>query len=231
VWTKQALAKIALGTEGAYVAYEGHSNFGLGFYFLGDGVPSSVEHIVDFMNVGEPLVRIDWSTLNGEGYALSIDYAEYGDEIASTELYDPWRKASTITGTKWPPYGCHRFYSTLQTGGSATHLHLTYHTAGTSQMNDYHEIVESGERLVVKGGAADMPTQRWSKLLLAGCNTGSYYLDQFKHGTVFYTVANYTEVTATKAFVKDIMDPTKDNAAIWSDLEAVQPDVFDYQTF
>lgn len=202
------------------MAYDGHSNFGIGFAFSGN-----LANIAAFMNVGEALVPINWVYMRDhQGHPnFWIEDAEYGDDTTSTEQYDPWTKDRSITGklyTKSVP----EFFAAPQTG--ATHLHLT---RGTNKYEDYHYGTADNLRIVAKCGAADMPTKRWKKAFLNSCYSGQYYYRVFNQGTLFYTIDECAASGTTKAFIKAIIDG-KDNDGILNDVNAVE-NVNDYHAF
>ncbi|MDI6810002.1 MAG: hypothetical protein QME66_13720, partial [Candidatus Eisenbacteria bacterium] len=222
VWTSEKLAKIALGAEEGYVAYDGHSNFGIGFTFSGN-----LANIAAFMNVGEALVPINWPYMRDhQGHPnFWIEDAEYGDDTTSTEQYDPWRKTRSIVGSL-QTLSTYEFFSTPQTGGDVAHLHLT---RGANKYEDYHYGTVVSPRIVAKCGAADMPTRRWKKAFLNSCDSGRYYYRIFNHGTFFYTRGDCSASGTTKAFIKAIIDG-KDNGGILNDVNAVE-NVNDYHSF
>ena len=224
IWKTDTLAKIALSTVDGYVSYDGHSNYGLGFAFPANS--TSITSIGSFLNVGEPLVRISWSYLASEYLGFNVEYSEYGDDVSSQDLYDPWLKQSALAGQD-ETYLVNRFYSVAQGGTNAQHLALTY---GSSPFYDYHQLEDGSRLLVVQGGASDMPAKGWKKVFLHGCYTGPYYLDVFHRGTVFFTWRESGSLSAIQIFVADIMDGMSDEE-IWADLHDNANSSIDYQTF
>jgi hypothetical protein len=179
-YNDQKRAKIALSTPGAYVAYGGHSNFGLGYAFDIDK-----ERIADFMNIAEDLIPVNWPylRLSQEHPDLWFEDAEYGDDETTEEKFDPVQNGGCVCRGKHGKYETARFFAKPVRGG--THLRLT---RGEKKYEDHHySLGEHNTRIVVRAGSADMPPKRWKYLYLHSCYAGQYYSFVFNHGTLFYT--------------------------------------------
>lgn len=176
-------SRIALSTEGAIVAYHGHSNFGLGYAFR-----TGFSRVSQFFNIADPQVPVNWPYLRDhqEHPQLTFEDAEYADDASTPEFSDPMQIGGTVLG-RLKNYGTSRY---PERGGFGTRLHLTRGTAGKKWL-DYHYTLNNDKenaRIVVKAGSGDMPEKRWSKLLLLSCYSGPYYFDSFGgRGTLFYT--------------------------------------------
>lgn len=173
-----------------------------------------------FMNVGEPFISIDWQYMRGDqGHPqFWIVDSEYGDDPATTEQYDPWRSQATITGSLGV-YPDNVF--TADAGQMQLHL-----TRGQEKYQDYHY---SGDRLIVKAGAGDMPNKGWRKILLSSCYSGDYFYHQFNHGTLFFTTEDAGASITSREFVKAIIDD-KDDDGVLVELNKTE-NIHDYHVF
>lgn len=221
IWNTEKFAKIALGAENGYVAYDGHSNFGIGFAFS-----AGMTSISDFMNVGNELSSLDWIYMrDGQGHPnLSIAYSEYGDDPATTNLYDPWLFDKTYQGDLG---NYTNFYATSSSSGNLQMPLITDST--TPQYKDYHYNVAGVTNIIVKAGALDMPSKNWNKLFLNSCSSGEYYYDTFDHGTLIFTHKTCSNAVTTKVFFEGIVEE-KSNSDILIDLND-REDVNDYHQF
>jgi hypothetical protein len=217
VWRSEKLAKLALATKDAYVCYDGHSNFGLGFAFS-----TGFTNISQFMNAAEDLVAIDWPYLRTyqQHPDLMISDSEYGDDTTTPEEYDPWQSTINYRGS----LGLHRAKSySSQPVADGTHLSLT---RGPNKWEDYHVVAD--KLIVVKSGKVDMPSPQWKKVFLNSCSSGDYYHSVFGHGVLFFTYAETYNAQTTKTFVSSIVDGDG-NGQIWINLENEVFGVHDYQ--
>lgn len=224
VWNTEKGAKLALGAQDGIVVYDGHSSYGIGMAFS-----AGLTGISSFMNVGQDLVTLNWPDMRGsiEGHPnLSIADAEYGDDTTTVEQFDPWLTSdpSAVVGAQGT-HAATRLFSTPQVGG--THLHLQ---RGSQKPLDAHYATTSGERMIVaKGGKADLPTLRYSKLYLDACSSGQYYYPIFNHGTLFYTYDLCESVGTTKKFIENVIGG-KTNDEILDVINDDEP-VNDYHNF
>jgi hypothetical protein len=65
-------------------------------------------------------------------------------------------------------------------------------------------------RLVVRGGADDMPVQRWRRLFIKSCYSGQYFFHAFNHGTLFYSVNEVISPYTAAAFVQAVVNEESD---------------------
>jgi len=105
VETQAEMVNALSADDESYVAYDGHSNFGMGFNF--NNGPNT--RIADFMQCAEECVAINWIYMRlVQGHPnFTIDKAtEYGDDPTTNDggqrNYDPVYKSFTVTG-KYPP--------------------------------------------------------------------------------------------------------------------------------
>lgn len=226
VWVgkTQAFAQMALSADGGNVVYDGHSNFGIGFAFS-----KNMTGIQDFMNVGEEWAGINWPYLVGpqEQTQFKVSYSEYGDNLDTAELYDPYLKPHNIYGNINPIISVPEFFNCTQVIGGVQ-LHPTY---GQTQIYDMHYGTVGNSVLVVHNGASDMPAMRWKKLYLASCTSGQYYYRIFNHGTLFYTTESCSSDNLTKAYIKAIIGGQNDEG-IYAAINAIELGALhDYKVF
>lgn len=224
-WTVHAFntekgAKIALSTEGAVVAYHGHSNFGLGYAFA-----TGFTSVRQFMNIAEPQVPVNWEYLRDHQEHPGLMFAddEYGDDSTTSTFSDPVEVAATVRGTL-ASYENTRY---PLDGGNGTRLRLT---RGRVKWQDRHTGQPGDARIVVKAGSRDMPAKRWSKLYLRSCYSGPYYFDSFGgRGTFFYTHDEVSSTTSAALFIECCIDGRSDAET----LRALNRDqnVHDYHVF
>ena len=185
-WQSKKGATLALSTEKSVVAYDGHSNFGLGYAF-----ETNHTSISQFMLISDAQVPVNWEYLRDhqEHPNLMIADSEYGDDSGTRELYDPVEVPKEIEGDHGS-YATHRF---PPSGGDGNRCHLT---RGSVKWLDYHYALPGDDgkpdltntRIVVKSGARDMPAKKWSRLYLHSCYSGPYYYDSFGgQGAFFFT--------------------------------------------
>ena len=219
----QTFAKMALSADGGNVVYDGHSNFGIGFAFS-----KNMTGIQDFMNVGEEWAGINWPYLVGtQGQTqFKVSYSEYGDNLDTPELYDPYERLRSIDGTHFIRNNLPEFFNRTQTSGVQLHL-----TPGQTQVQDMHYGVVGDIVLVARNGAFDMPVKRWKKLFLNACESGRYYYRTFNYGTLFYTLKDAKKAETTNIFIQTILSGL-DNDGIYTALKSIELDAqHDYQIF
>jgi hypothetical protein len=207
VWDTEKGAKIALSTPGAVIAYDGHSNFGMGFAFA-----TNFSRLSQFMNIADPQIPVNWPYLRDhqEHPQLMFDDSEYGDDAATSATFDPVLTTSvvdTATGpmrkSRWP-----------LSGGEGQRYPLV---RGQHRWEDHHYDLGGDDniRIVVKAGSKDMPEKRWSKLFLNSCYSGSYYYDSFGgHGTLFFTTDEASASTTSGAFLFGVIDGKTDDQVL-----------------
>jgi hypothetical protein len=218
-------ASLALSTEGAVVAYDGHSNFGLGFAF---GVTAAgFTSLHQFMLISDPQCAVNWVYLREEqGHPnLMFEESEYGDDSSTPEFSDPVAVPRTITGAQ-------KSYNDMRTvrfpleGGQGERLHLQ---RGQQRWQDTHDAID-GTRIVLKTGAPDMPAKRWSKLMLNSCYSGPYYYDSFGgRGTLFFTLDESSSPKTSAIFIEGCIEG-KSNDQITSETNA-EENIWDYHVF
>jgi len=190
--TPEAFAQ-ALQTPGAVVGFTGHSNFGLGALFSDLPDHSHIEWVStlgDFMNVSSDLVGMAWPYLVQDQAYPNLGVQE--DEIAQyPENY-------------CTPIGVQRFPNDRGVG-----ICETFGEVQGEGMDRYHYLVTGlvgeGVRLIVHGGAADLPSPlRYAVLYYRSCNSGAYYSESFQHGVLFYTTFD-SLIGAQDVFVQGIL--------------------------
>ncbi|HOX36933.1 MAG TPA: hypothetical protein PL033_03000 [Candidatus Brocadiia bacterium] len=180
IWKDEKHAKIALAAPGGYVAFAGHSNFGVGPWF-GSGSATCLE---DFMNTAHELQEVGWDYLrHHQGHTAFRTMPTYGDDSTTTTTFDPCKDVVELDGYRFPRY-------TPSVG-----FHLTFVPGpDKDKFKDHHKTwkvgpVSTGRNgLVCCCGAADMPVQRYRKIYLQCCYSGEYFHGVFNHGTLFYAL-------------------------------------------
>jgi hypothetical protein len=198
VWRTEKLAKIALAIQDAYVVYDGHANFGLGFAFK-----PGLTTISQFMNVSRDLVAIEWKYLREQQGDPNFWVADkyYGDDVTTPADYDPVRYYEDYVA-EHDTYTADKYSSEPLEGGD----NLTFHPDYTCQKwLDYHYYDGYQPVLVVKGGCADMPAKNWKKIFINACKSGKYYYDIFDHGTLFFMTSETMNLYRTKLYVEAVI--------------------------
>lgn len=214
-------AKLALSTPGSVVAYDGHSNFGMGFAF-----ETHHARISEFMNIANEQIPVNWIYMreHQEHPALVFEDSEYGDDSGTPAFSDPVQVPTSVRGTNGS-YETSRFPSNPGSGGRRFTI-----TRGTKKWDDQHySLGADNVRIVVKAGAADMPTRNWRALFLNSCYSGPYYYDVFNHGTLFFTTDSASSGRTSAAFLIGYIEGKKD-AEVLKDLNAHE-NVNDYVQF
>lgn len=220
-WDTQKMAKVAMGTPGAYVAYDGHSNFGLGYAF-----DTHKKTIAEFMNIANDYVPINWPYLRDhqEHPGLMFDDSEYGDDKNTAARFDVVQVSNNPVKGKRETVYSSRFFDHSVSGGY--HLSLT---RGAKKWEDHHYGGSDNPRIVIKAGSHDLPAKKWRMIFLNSCYSGQYYYSVFNHGVLFYTIDEASSSQTTKAWIKAIVEG-KDKDGI---LEAInkEENINDYCDF
>ena len=221
----QNFATMALSATDAYVVYDGHSNFGIGFAFS-----KNMTHISDFMNLGKELVAIEWpymrssDPLNGQDQTnFWIEDSEYAGNLSVVPT-GPYMSKGFIAGIHDSVA-----YANFTSQSTASFEYILNLTRGTYKYLDYYWPSPNGNLIVAKGGAADMPPKRWKKLFLNACRSGEYYAATMNYGTLFYTTNLCSDPHTTTAFVAGVLDG-KDDEGIWLNITGIEKQN-DYQVF
>ena len=222
--------KIALAQD-AYILYNGHSNFGMGFCF-----EKGLLTVTQFVNVATPLQSINWRYMrNKQGHPLFvINLSEYGDDLTTKMPYDPWGIVVIVRGAHQPLKI--QIFTSKKPNPNARHF--TLHRLGSGQRRwdtDYHYKDGKSYFLIYKAGSADMPKQCWRKLLLNSCYSGPYYYPVFNHGTLFYTTDSARCDDSDKTnliFIRSVINGRR-NERIYKDLNHVVKvrGLYDYKAF
>jgi hypothetical protein len=204
--TNQAGFQRALATEDANIVYDGHANFGLGPSFLQSR--GGCRNLADFMNTGAPLVGIDWAYLSYDqgNPNFEVTRSDYADDPSTPEEYaDAWMYYEEL------PDGAVALRYATTTGTNYMRLH--FRRRGFRPTRSMH-ITEEPRliRLVVRGGADDLPVQRWRRLFIKSCYSGQYFFNVFRRGTFFYSNNEVISPYPAAAFVKGIVDGLSDRA-------------------
>jgi len=204
--TNQVGFQRALATADANIVYDGHANFGLGPSFR--QASGGCRSLADFMNIGEPLVGIDWAYLcydqgNPDFEVARTDYAD--DPSTPDEYADAWMYYEEL-----PDGAVALRYAT--TAGT-NYMRLHFRRRGFRPTRSMHVTEEPRLiRLVVHGGADDLPAQRWRRLFIKSCYSGQYFFNVFRHGTFFYSNNEVISPYPVAAFIKGIVDGLSDRA-------------------
>ena len=218
--TSQKGASLALSTEGSAVAYDGHSNFGLGYAFS-----PGYSSLSQFMLIADAQVPVNWEYLREhQGHPdLMFSNAEYGDDASTSEFSDPVQVPKEIEGT-------HGTYATSRypaSGGDGNRCHLI---KGSPSWHDHHYGDPDNTRIVIKAGARDMPAKKWGKLFLNSCYSGPYYFDSFGgHGTLFFTTDESSSADTSALFLEGCIEG-KSNDDTLKSLNAAE-NINDYKVF
>jgi hypothetical protein len=219
--TSERGARFALAAAEACVAYEGHSNFGLGYSFA-----TGFKRLSQFMNIADPQVPVNWPYLRDhqEHPELLFDDEEYGDDVKTKTWSDPVSVDGVVTG-RLGTYDAPRFPLAGVPGAVRFSL-----SRGKEKWLDHHYGDPGNARIVIKAGARDMPRKRWSKLFLNSCYSGSYYFESFGgRGTLFFTHDEVSSASASTSFLRGCILGRPDDAILASLNE--DENVFDYQVF
>lgn len=202
LWSTEKQAKIALSTAGSVIAYDGHSNFGLGFAF-----ETNFSRVSQFLNIADAQVPVNWPYLRDhqDHPNLIFEDAEYGDDASTPKFSDPVAVDRWIQGDndqyhtrRWPAGG----------NGGGTRYPLV--RGKDYKWDDHHYLVDSdatNARIVVKAGSRDMPAKRWSKLFLNSCYGGPYYYDSFGgRGTLFFTTDEASSPLTSAIFIESCIE-------------------------
>ncbi|MCX7001806.1 MAG: hypothetical protein NTV22_00870, partial [bacterium] len=204
--TNQAGFQRALATDNANIVYDGHANFGLGPSFM--QTSGGCRQLTDFMNIGEPLVGIDWAYLcyDQGNPDFEIDRTDYADDPSTPDEYaDAWMYYEEL------PDGAVALRYASTVGDKYMRLH--FRRRGFRPTRSIH-ITEEPRliRLVVRGGAGDLPVQRWRRLFIKSCYSGQYFFNVFRRGTLFYSNNEVISPYPVTAFVKGIVAGLSDRA-------------------
>jgi hypothetical protein len=96
----------------------------------------------------------------------------------------------------------------LQAEGS-TAYHYTHTT------RDFFDAPsETRNYTLVHSGLSDLPNLRYKWFYFDACNTGRDYIENFNHGSFFYTTDFYGNTSSTKLFVAGIVEGLEEQAII-----------------
>ena len=209
----------ALTTEDAVVIFFGHSNFGLGIAFdprLDHSAVSHIRSIDDFFNIGAPEVAVNIRF-------LKETHAYPNIEIRESDIVDH------PTNYTVPGLGLEKHANIDGVAPGETFRYLR-----GEGYDRYHFMADRGAgvffpSLVVKGGAADLPSPlRYRTLFYHGCFSGHYYGEIFNRGVFFYTLEN--AYTPTEWVFLDGVIREQPHDEIKDRLNAMQ-NVYDYHVF
>jgi hypothetical protein len=213
-------AKLAFATPGSVIAYDGHSNFGLGYAF-----ETNYSNVRQFMNIADAQVPVNWPYLREHQEHPNLMFADsdYADDKSTPTPYDPVQIDRTVIGA-------HGNYDTIrfpESGGNGPRCTLT---RGDVKWHDYHYGSGENIRIVVKAGSRDMPAKKWSKIFLNSCYSGQYYFDSFGGaGTLFFTHDESSSPQTSYLFIRGCVEG-KSNDKITADLNA-EENINDYHVF
>lgn len=166
----------ALETKEAYVSFDGHSNYGAGFAF--NPYPTTLSGLV---NVGETAAGVNW-----EGLASQLPYLYFSTNMISE---NPVNKVTDAGFWRYSnDAGVYQGINVPMVGPNPPNNVFT--TVYGSGINSFHYLYQGEPYIILDVGANDMPSNLCYKwLLLSSCWSGTYYLDNFNQGTVFYSEA------------------------------------------
>jgi len=190
----------ALQTNNAYIAFQGHSNYGIGYAWQ-----NPLATIPDFFNVGGSFAAVPTRWLQA---------SHTNPAIRDKDIATQPRPKNYNTDL-----GFERFPNVVGDFEAQYILHVGINSEfpkiyGNGQ-NRFHYYAKEGnqdERIIVRSrytGCDDVPKKKmkYKWLLLDSCNSGPYYGDSFKQGTVFYA-ENLGAIPndALKLFVEAIIE-------------------------
>lgn len=212
----------ALKTKDAYVAYLGHSHFGIGYNWTGN--ESSYDG--NYLKVGtataapNPLRYTSSFFLNSQStvasspinYITSLNLERY---VNKTFTYtDPSNNITTTINCvgKTSPQNS---FSILYHCNTTLQFHYCTDDADNFAPYELKDVFtgHTAPRLIYTHCNDDVINGlQYKWLLLSSCESGRYYGDSFQHGTVFYTEnGGDVDVNTIKTFVKDVIDGSNGN--------------------
>lgn len=198
----------ALEAPGAYVAFYGHSNYGAGLAF--NNYCNALNGLVNF---GDASTGVHWETLKSQLPGLLFPLITQNpinyETSCGNERHANW--AGTYQGHTVPEVGT----------TPPTNVFTTVYGTGT---NSFHYLNGGKPLLIVDGGQSDMPaTLGYKWLMLATCQSGIYYLDNFNHSTTFYLETDgYEGRPYTKSFVQAVVEGNTE-AELVTELNGIDP--------
>ena len=188
----------ALATEGSFVTFNGHSNMGIGPAFT-----TNVANLSGFTRLSaRGVAAISAPEFSTEGYTFSLRPYVPGD--ANNEILATGKNYTvTILGIdRFPNIDGVAPDATFQLKGTGSDA---YHYTNRSQ--DFAGAPpETRNYTLVKSGSADLPTLNYKWFYFDGCSSGRDYIENFRHGSFFYTTAAYGNTSSTKLFVQGILE-------------------------
>ncbi|MBI5367071.1 MAG: hypothetical protein HZA54_08540 [Planctomycetes bacterium] len=211
IWDTEKLAKIAMSTPNAVIAYDGHSNFGMGYSF-----ETGYKSVKEFMNIADDQVPVNWPYLRDhqDHPGLLFEDAEYADDSTTSAKFDPVQVGGFDVRGKHGTYDHARY---PLNGGSGSRHTLT---RGTKKWLDYHYSMGAGEhgepnqRIVVKAGSADMPAKKWDAIFLNSCYAGPYYWYVFNAGKLFFTTDSASSWKTSAVFIESYLEGKGDEETL-----------------
>jgi hypothetical protein len=189
----------ALQRQDAYVAFRGHSNYGIGLAW-----EKTCQSIGDFMNVGTTNSGVVWTGILGQQPSLVIADADIAANPVNylTSLgYERFaNSAGTYQGQNIP------YISTTAPSNVFTTIY------GTGQNRFHYYALSGGQNpstilKVRHPGCDDLPTLRYKWLFIDSCYSGLYYADSFSHGVFFYTTTlEYLQSDSLRRFVQAVIE-------------------------
>jgi hypothetical protein len=186
-----------LSTEGAYVAFDGHSNFGIGFAWN-----SGLQYIEDFLNMGDLYTGLDYDYLITH---QQYDFIFPEDEIVSNPTnYENCIYLERFHNEPWM-YGVTNIpYVSMQ---PPTNVFTTVYGSGDDRFHYYNDITSSpkARHIIVYADKEDMPELKYKWLLLDTCDSAYYYADVFRRtGSTLFAAADGLDpgTDAVKRFVE-----------------------------
>jgi hypothetical protein len=212
-WNAAALTE-ALSTEGAYVVFVGHSNFGLGPIFTDETWVHKLDWVTgidDFFHLGNGLSSIQYRyMIEGQSYPnFRVKPAQIADHplnyLTATLQLERFENIDGVDpGEAFPD---------VQGQG----LDIYHYTAPPWIQDDgallfepplppLGPILPGTEMLIVNLGESSLPELRYKALLWKSCYSGLYFLDELQHGVVFYTLASPSYLVPTiQAFLDGVI--------------------------
>lgn len=214
----QASFSDALQVTNAYVAFHGHSNYGMGFAWT-----NNLTNITDFFNVGTPKAGVVWSGILEQQPALNI---QSSDIAASPTNYFTFilyierfvNFSGSFQGTNIAHIG------TI----SPSNVFDTVYGAGTNRFHYYALSNNVNPSIILNvryAGCDDLPVLHYKWLLIDGCFSGLYYGDSFNNGVLFFTeTLSPLDSDSMKRFVKAVIEG-KTKEQLKSDLNAMSSEL------
>lgn len=194
----------ALSRQDAYVAFSGHSNYGIGLAW-----DKKCRQISDFFNIGSPTTGVVWGSpwIDGileqqpELQILDKDIAVNPTNYVNALRYERFFNHAGIYEGQPIPYIGNR---------APNNVFRKIYGSGNARFHYYALKDQQNPTIILRvryPGCDDLPILRYKWLFIDSCYSGVYYGDSFKHGVFFYSVTKtQIESDSLKRFVQAVIE-------------------------